>query len=98
MPSVTCVTLPEASEYTWTSFDGVEIQGLLYRPRDDANGALPRVVYVRGRRGKKVKKVVRPPELAPPPKGVSLIGRVDWARGPPESESRTRLRARPATY
>ena len=38
----------DVSDYTWTSFDGLEIQGLLYRPRDAANGPLPLVVYVHG--------------------------------------------------
>jgi dipeptidyl aminopeptidase/acylaminoacyl peptidase len=41
-------TAAEASDYTWTSFDGLEIQGLLYRPRDVANGPLPLIVYVHG--------------------------------------------------
>jgi dipeptidyl aminopeptidase/acylaminoacyl peptidase len=38
----------EVSDYTWTSFDGLEIQGLLFRPRDVANGPFPLVVYVHG--------------------------------------------------
>jgi dipeptidyl aminopeptidase/acylaminoacyl peptidase len=38
----------EVSDYTWTSFDGLEIQGLLFRPPDAANGPLPLVVYVHG--------------------------------------------------
>jgi dipeptidyl aminopeptidase/acylaminoacyl peptidase len=38
----------EVSDYTWTSFDGLEIQGLLFRPPDPANGPLPLVVYVHG--------------------------------------------------
>jgi dipeptidyl aminopeptidase/acylaminoacyl peptidase len=41
-------TSAEVSDYTWTSFDGLEIQGLLFRPRDAANGPLPLVVYVHG--------------------------------------------------
>lgn len=41
-------SVADVSDYTWTSFDGLEIQGLLYRPRDAANGTLPLVVYVHG--------------------------------------------------
>jgi dipeptidyl aminopeptidase/acylaminoacyl peptidase len=41
-------TEADVSDYTWTSFDGLEIQGLLFLPRDAANGPLPLVVYVHG--------------------------------------------------
>jgi dipeptidyl aminopeptidase/acylaminoacyl peptidase len=34
--------------YTWDSFDGIEIEGLLAVPRDHENGALPLVVLVHG--------------------------------------------------
>jgi dipeptidyl aminopeptidase/acylaminoacyl peptidase len=36
------------STYTWRSFDGLEIEGLLARPRGHENGALPVVVLVHG--------------------------------------------------
>lgn len=38
----------EWSEYSWTSFDGLEIHGLLGLPRDRSDTALPLVVYVHG--------------------------------------------------
>jgi len=34
--------------YSWESFDGLEIEGLLAVPRGNENGALPLVVYVHG--------------------------------------------------
>ena len=34
--------------YTWESFDGLEIEGLLALPRGHENGALPLVVFVHG--------------------------------------------------
>ena len=34
--------------YTWQSFDGLELEGLLALPRGHENGALPLVVYVHG--------------------------------------------------
>ncbi len=34
--------------YTWESFDGIEIEGLLAVPRGHENGALPLMVYVHG--------------------------------------------------
>jgi dipeptidyl aminopeptidase/acylaminoacyl peptidase len=34
--------------YSWESFDGLRIDGLLALPRDHENGALPTVVYVHG--------------------------------------------------
>ncbi len=36
------------SDYTWESFDGLEIQGLLCLPRERRDGPLPLVVYVHG--------------------------------------------------
>ncbi len=36
------------SDYTWESFDGLEIQGLLCLPRERGDGPLPLVVYVHG--------------------------------------------------
>jgi len=38
----------ECRDYTWESFDGTEIQGLLYLPRERTDVALPLVVYVHG--------------------------------------------------
>jgi dipeptidyl aminopeptidase/acylaminoacyl peptidase len=38
----------EWRDYTWESFDGTEIQGLLFLPRDRPETALPLVVYVHG--------------------------------------------------
>jgi dipeptidyl aminopeptidase/acylaminoacyl peptidase len=38
----------EHREYVWQSFDGLEIQGLLYLPRDRPDTPLPLVVYVHG--------------------------------------------------
>jgi len=38
----------ERRDYTWESFDGTEIQGLLYLPREHDGTALPLVVYVHG--------------------------------------------------
>jgi dipeptidyl aminopeptidase/acylaminoacyl peptidase len=38
----------EVTDYTWPSFDGLEIQGLLYKPRDAPDSPLPLVVYVHG--------------------------------------------------
>ena len=38
----------EWSRYTWQSFDGLEIEGLLALPRERASGPLPLVVYVHG--------------------------------------------------
>ena len=40
--------LAEWRDYTWESFDGTEIQGLLFLPRDRPETALPLVVYVHG--------------------------------------------------
>ena len=36
------------SDYTWESFDGLEIQGLLCLPRERGDGPLPLIVYVHG--------------------------------------------------
>ncbi len=41
-------SVAECREYTWTSFDGLEIQGLLYLPRDGDATRLPLVAYVHG--------------------------------------------------
>jgi dipeptidyl aminopeptidase/acylaminoacyl peptidase len=41
-------SVAECRDYTWESFDGLEIQGLLYLPRERTNGPLPLVVYVHG--------------------------------------------------
>jgi dipeptidyl aminopeptidase/acylaminoacyl peptidase len=45
LPKLTCA---EWRTYTWRSFDGTEIEGLLALPRDHANKALPLVVCVHG--------------------------------------------------
>lgn len=39
-----------------------------------------RVVVVKNKKGKKIKKVIEPPELAPPPKPESVIAKIDWAK------------------
>jgi dipeptidyl aminopeptidase/acylaminoacyl peptidase len=46
LPDVAAVL--ECRDYTWESFDGTEIQGLLYLPREHDGTALPLVVYVHG--------------------------------------------------
>lgn len=37
-----------------------------------------RVVVTRNKKGKKIKKVIEPPEMAPPPKSESVIAKIDW--------------------
>jgi hypothetical protein len=56
------------------------ISDLVGSPNPDWAAPQERVVIVRTKRGKKVKKVVRPPETAPPPKPVSVIAQVDWQK------------------
>jgi dipeptidyl aminopeptidase/acylaminoacyl peptidase len=41
-------SVAECLDYSWESFDGLEIQGLLYLPRERTDEALPLVVYVHG--------------------------------------------------
>lgn len=41
-------SVAECRDYTWDSFDGLEIQGLLYLPRGRVDASLPLVVYVHG--------------------------------------------------
>ena len=59
------------------------ISDLVGSPTPEIPKPEPRVVYVKVRRGKKyktVKKVIAPPETAPPPKDVSVISQVDWEK------------------
>ncbi len=39
-----------------------------------------RTIIVKNKKGKKIKKVIEPPELAPPPESISVVGRIDWTR------------------
>lgn len=53
------------------------ITGLVDKPQPEAPAPAPVVVVKKGKKGRKV-RVVRGPELAPPPKPVSVIERIDW--------------------
>lgn len=57
------------------------ITGLVDSPQPEFTApATTKVVFVKGKNGKKRKVVraLRAPELAPPPKAVSVIGQIDW--------------------
>ncbi len=54
------------------------IADLIGTPMPDWEPPRRRTVIVRTKKGKKIKKVIEPPELAPPPTAESVIARIDW--------------------
>jgi hypothetical protein len=56
------------------------IADLIGTPQPAYEPPQKKTIIVKNKKGKKIKKVIEPPELAPPPAAVSVVGKIDWAR------------------
>lgn len=56
------------------------IAGLIGKPEPAFEAPRSRTVTVKGKNGRKIKKVIVPPETAPPPRPASVFSQIDWER------------------